>query len=468
MRTISAALLSALLLLAGTGLHPLPWLTWLAPLPVLLLAPRVRARTAFAAGCLAWLGGQTLMWGYYAGVLEMPLPLTAALILCTSALFGLAVLLFRAFMVRGMPVRAALAFPSAWVAVEYTMSLAMPHGAWWSLAYTQADVLPVLQTVSVTGVWGLTFLLFLVPAAIATWSPRAAIPAVLAVALALGYGAIRLAAPTGQPGERVALVATDRQRDSLDVSTPEGRSILDGYVKQVRELAAAGARVVVLPEKTFRVDDATMPLLAGPMTAIAAEHGADVVVGVELARGGLRHNAAIDFPPTGRPVEYLKQHLIPGLEDGMRPGPAGNTAFVPGLPWAFAICKDLDFTELVRGVRGKGAAALLAPAWDFPGDEWLHSRMALTRGVENGIAVARAPRDGLLLISDAAGRVVAERASGEAPFVSVSAALPAATSPTLYARAGDWFAWACLALMLCSGASLLVGSTRRRLPHAAG
>nr|BFE88249.1 hypothetical protein GCM10020093_108500 [Planobispora longispora] len=52
--TVTATAATALLLFSGTGLTPLPWLTWLAPLPVLLLAPRVSAPVASAAAFTAW------------------------------------------------------------------------------------------------------------------------------------------------------------------------------------------------------------------------------------------------------------------------------------------------------------------------------------------------------------------------------------------------------------------------------
>ncbi|MWA04657.1 hypothetical protein F8568_030645 [Actinomadura sp. LD22] len=46
MTVIVSTLLSSVLLLFGTGLHPVVALTWLGPLPVLWLAPRWRRRTA--------------------------------------------------------------------------------------------------------------------------------------------------------------------------------------------------------------------------------------------------------------------------------------------------------------------------------------------------------------------------------------------------------------------------------------
>ena len=63
-----AAVLSAALFYFGTGMRPVPWLTWLAPLPVLLLAPRVGARIACcAAGPRGSSGGR--MWDYFLGTL---------------------------------------------------------------------------------------------------------------------------------------------------------------------------------------------------------------------------------------------------------------------------------------------------------------------------------------------------------------------------------------------------------------
>ena len=46
---------------------------------------------------------------------------------------------------------------------------------------------------------------------------------------------------------------------------------------------------------------------------------------------------------------------------------------------------------------------LLVPALDFTGDGWLHSRMALVRGVESGLTVVRAAAYGRLTVTDAGG-----------------------------------------------------------------
>jgi apolipoprotein N-acyltransferase len=462
----AATALSATLFFFGTGLRPVPWLTWLAPLPVLLLAPRVRARVAFIVASAAWLGGETTMWGYFLNTIQIPVVMAVSIIVGSALLFGLAVLLTRELLLRGRPLMAAAALPATWVVIEYATSVLSPNGAWWSLAYTQADVLPILQTASVTGPWGITFLLLGVPAVFAALSGtagrvRVAVTATVILTLTLGYGAWQLHTPDGDGSSKVALLATDRWPDPVAVDTPEGRAALAEYSAHIRDVA--DARVVVLPEKAFTADETTLPALTTPLARLATDHHVDIIAGLILKQGDTLRNTAIDFPADGgRPVEYYKHHLIPGLESDFTPGT--RPAFVPnsGTRWGIAICFDLDLPDLVRDYRRSGATTLFVPAWDFNRDGWLHGRMAVTRGVENGLTVARAARNGDLVVSDPHGRIRAEAESASAPFVSVVTALPTRATTTVYTKYGNWFAWACV-LLLLSGLVLL---TRTR--HTTG
>lgn len=429
MERILLTLASAVLMHFGTGLHPVWWITWLAPLPVLLLARRAGPGTAFVAGTLIWLAGQAQLWPYFTGPLETPPALAAALIAGPALCYGAGVLLFRALLVRGRPLLAAAALPAVWVSAEYVMNLVGPHGAWWSLAYTQADFLPVLQTASLTGVWGITYLLLFVPASIAVLRPRVAAVSGVLIALTLGHGYVRLAAADDTGGRKVALLATD---------VSEG--LVDQYNRAVDTAVAGGAEVVVLPEKVFDTTD--LPF---------ARPGVEVVAGITL-----KTNSAVSYPSG---VRYDKHHMIPGLEDAFRPG--SNLAFLDADRLGLVICKDLDFPGLVRQYGKAGVAALLAPSWDFGEDAWLHSRMAVVRGVENGLAVARAAREGLLTISDSRGRIVSERPSNRTTMTMVTATLPREGSPTLYTALGDWAAWSSTAVLLLALAALTRPRTSR-------
>jgi apolipoprotein N-acyltransferase len=74
---------------------------------------------------------------------------------------------FRALLRRSAWWSALLAFPGTWVSFEYLLNLVSPHGTAGSLSYSQLNFLPFLQLASVTGPWGMSFLLLLFSAALA-------------------------------------------------------------------------------------------------------------------------------------------------------------------------------------------------------------------------------------------------------------------------------------------------------------
>ncbi|GIJ48743.1 apolipoprotein N-acyltransferase [Virgisporangium aliadipatigenens] len=447
-RAVVAAAASAILFRYGTGLAPLWWCAWLAPLPVLLLASRTRARVAVAAAFVAWLVGESGLWSYYTGSdgLAQPIPLVAGVFVALAALFAGVVAGF-GYLVPRNAAAAALFPPAAWVLVEYALSVATPNGLFWSLAYTQVDALPVVQLAAITGPWGLTFAVLGLPSAVAAASAaprpsriRLAAAALCCLAFIWGNGLTRLAA-AAEPasGHTVGVVALAQPADPVALSTEEGRRLLDGYVARVR---AVGARTVVLPEKVFAADESTLPLLDEAFRTVARESTVDIVVGLTLTRAGTTHNVALVYPRGGAAAsEYRKAHLVPTLEDAMTAGRDRTLVAGDDGRRGIAVCKDLDYPELVRAYRADGARLMLVPAWDFDRDAWLHSRMAILRGVENGLPIARAARSGTLTVTDAYGRVLAEdRASAVAP-------VPPAAGRTVYSVLGEWFVWLCLPLL---------------------
>ncbi|UGT45441.1 hypothetical protein LTV02_19510 [Nocardia yamanashiensis] len=80
------------------------------------------------------------------------------------------------------------------------------------------------------------------------------------------------------------------------------------------------------------------------------------------------------------------------------------------------------------------------------------------RGIESGVAVARAPQLGELVLSDAGGEILASARTDITVTRSVVATVPLSGERTPYARFGDWFAWLSLAL----SAVALLFATRRR------
>ncbi|WP_266168768.1 nitrilase-related carbon-nitrogen hydrolase [Dyella subtropica] len=438
-----ATALSALAWWFGSGVHPLWWLTWLAPLPVLWLAPRVRAPWAALAAFVAYAVGGLNQWTYLHIYVGLPLLVTVYAIALPSLMLTLCVLLFRRLLLRGYILAATLAVPTLWVAAEYINNLLSPHATFFNISYTQMDALAIIQIAAVTGLWGIGFLLLLLPAAIAAQtSPqttkRGRMPALaiaaLCVAAAVAYGGWRLQAPATTT-MRIGLVSLDT-RGAPGLSSSKGQALETRYMEAFGRLADAGAQIVLNSETSFSTTDATIPAFA----ALAKQRSLIVGTGVDF-KGDPRaeRNMLMVFQPGAMsPATYNKHHLLIGLEEYL---PGDSYTLLEGAPRiGLAICKDMDFHDVSRAYAARRAQLLLVPASDFVADGWLHSRMAIMRGVENGFAMARAAHSGRLTLSDDRGRVVAE-ASSEGQDAELTGNLPLRETHTLYARWGDWFAW---------------------------
>lgn len=450
---------SALLWWFGSGNTPVWWATWLAPLPVLVYAMRASRTAAAASAFLAWAIGGLNVW-HYNQVVHLPLPIFALSIAGPALLFALATLLARSLAARGRIIAAAFSVPALLVSADYVNALTSPHGTFGNLAYTQLDALPVIQIAALCGLWGITFLVLLLPAALAAWSsPQATRAAqrklaaliIVSYAAALGYGGWRLQAATAETTSqvRIGLASLEGPARPL-LSDPAGAKLLQRYLGVLEKLADAGATIVMMPETVFVTTSADIPELA----EFARRRGVRVIAGVAYRGAGQpERNTALAFAAdAAAPEQYNKHHLLPGFEDRYTPDTA-FTSLASSPHTGLAICKDMDFPPMGRAYAERDTKLLLVPAWDFELDGWLHSRMAILRGVESGFALARTARDGSLTLSDDRGRVIGEASSTYIEdAASLLGDLPLRHSKTLYARWGDWFAWLCVvALVSCLG-----------------
>ncbi|GAA1595586.1 apolipoprotein N-acyltransferase [Kribbella hippodromi] len=438
---VPAALATGALLYFGSGLHTLPALTWWAAVPVFFVAPRLRARAAALTAFVGWLLGLTNLVPYLLNDLELP-PIALSFLLLLAGVFTVTVLFFRALVVRGHPVIAAVAAPALWAVLDYVLTSFSPHGAFTSLAYTQVAVAPVNQIVSFTGMWGLSFLLMFPAAVFATRRIKlVGVLAVVAVGTCL-YGVVRLnGTPPAQPVKLAILSAEGA--DDAGWPNAGGPAILDRYKPMIASAAQSGAKIVLLPEKTIDVQTTELAKLSQQFQTLATSNKIELVVGLTVLGDG-DHNRALIFHPDGAaPTSYDKHHLIPGMEPYT---PGERLATYQG--WGLMICKDLDFPPLARQYGQLGTSLWLVPALDFVDDGWLHSRMAMLRGIENGVPMARDGSKGRLVLADANGRVVAETdAPADGPAVLIGELRPG-IDKTLYTAWGDWFAWLCGVIVL--------------------
>src|SRR5579863_8524722 len=452
---VVAVAISAPMFYWGTGLHPVWWLTWLAPLPVLLVAARHGATYSFLTAVAAMVLGNLNLWHYANSAIQLPLLVTLTFLIFPACIFGLAVLAHRRFIRRGSLWKAAFVFPTLWVTYEFLNALSSPHSTFGNLGYTQMDFLPLIQIASLVGIWGVSFCMFLFPstlAALLSNQPEgygiaaqkgtlaAVVGAIVLGVLAFGSGRL-LFTPPAENSIRIGLVAIGGANPFYQ-QKETGAQLIHGFSEQMTRFGAQGVQVIVMPEKILIVPDDQRSKFDSLVGETARASRSFVLAGLDRGSDTHRFNEVRVYSPDGTvAATYDKHHLLPQYESVDTPGTSRTIMNQPSGKWGIEICKDMDFPALSRQYGARGVGLLLVPAWDFTLDGWLHGRMAVLRGVESGLTIVRAAKQGVLTVSDDRGRILAQQDAATVPFASLIATAPIRHDSTLYVRWGDWFAW---------------------------
>ncbi|MEQ4726207.1 nitrilase-related carbon-nitrogen hydrolase [Nonomuraea sp. B19D2] len=488
-------------LAAGAALLPftflqttLPLAAWGAPVLLLRFTRTVRARWALPALVVASAAGTAISFrGALSG--DQIAVLAAGGGVLGAVPYALDRLLGR--WLSGLP--RTLVFPAADVALAFLFSTG-DNGTMGHPVGTQVGNLPLLQSVSVAGLWGLAFLIaWTAPVANEVWErgfdlraagwSAAVWACVLTAVLLLGGARLVFDRPAG-PTVRVAALAPNRAASDAAmaarvVAGPRGAAeraelrrryftpMLDDLLDRTVTAARAGARIVVWSEAAaydFAEEGAAVVERA---RAVAREERIYLQIGVvyllprELSP--YVEIRAIMIDPGGTLVwNYLKTSTPVG--DGNVPGPGVvPIADTPYGRLATVICYDANFMPLVRQAGRAGADILLLPSSDWEPVTDALAQQAVLRGVENGMSVVRPARRGTSMAVDHQGRMIGYEASwftGDARTTdhAMVITVPVQGRLTYYGRwVGDAVAWLCLAGLLAMAAT---AGARRFRPAA--
>ncbi|HSX07023.1 MAG TPA: hypothetical protein VLG92_04855 [Candidatus Saccharimonadia bacterium] len=453
---IGCTLLSTLFFYLSTGLGSIWALAWVAPLPLLWLAYskqpwwRIGLATFLAFG----IGNSEFIRPFY-GMGGATIGVTFG-VLGLAATAVAAILLSRWVHKRSNWAGALLFFPALWTAAEYVTSLVSPNGTIGSFAYTQVGAPVLIQSAALFGIWSITFLICLVAngLALSLRDRERAKPLILVVTILflsnLSFGIFRLNTSAGQSTARIAVIAKDfsvlrkSPGQTWTATTAE-------YAAEIHKVVAAhqGLAAVVLPEKLAILQPSWRATALTPLAKEARADHVRIIAGFDdEVPGATGHNIAITFEPDGTSQTYVKRHLVTAEsssdEGSLTPG---STAGLLGDGTAVEICKDMDFPDMIRSdVTGHGVGIVYAPAEDFTIDHWMHARVAVMRGVENGFSVVRSARKGEQTISNNRGQVLIRGMSSTAAFSSSVATVPVGNGNTLYGKVSDIFAWTSILL----------------------
>jgi len=378
---------------------------------------------------------------------------------------------------------ATLVFPLAWTSYEYLTALIGPFGTIGSIAYTQYGNLPLLQIVSVTGIWGISFLItWLAPVVNWAWERGFAWPRVrggillysgILTVILLGGGARLVFTPAAANTVRVAGIspsrtveasydqmrrsgafdalflgkATDRQREMARTAYAK---LTDDLFMRTEQEAKAGAKIVLWPEASTSVlqEDETALLKRG--STLSQEYGIYLEMGLIIVtpKAPFAENKALLIAPTGEVIwNYDKAHPVPGEPWLPGDGRVPNT-MTPYGRLATVICFDADFPALPRQAGQAGVDLLLRPAHEWQEIDPLHAQIATFRAIENGFSLLSEAEQGRSIAVDYEGRVLASSDAFTSDAQVMVALVPTQGVHTIYAVIGDLFAWLCIAGMV--------------------
>ncbi len=467
----------------GFGRKMIPIAPWLSPIFLLYFSHALPPEIGLPLIGLAIYVSALLA---YRGVVPVPgasYPLVIAVLSLPSALPYVADRLLYTHLPGFV---AALIFPVTWVVAEFVGARTSPYSSWGSIAYTQWSDLPLIQLASVTGLWGISFLVAWFGSTVNwalenqfDWSSIQAgvIAYVLAWVAVMVAGGLRLAFAKAGRTIRTAVIGWPNglvERSTFMQALQPGplseadRSALqkifgvvqDYFIEASRREAMAGSKIMVWPEACVMVFKCDEPAFIRRAEQLSASEGVSVVMGlvsiIEGVRPQIENKAVLVDPSKGVVYSYLKRYPVPGWEAQIS---VKSDGALPTYDSAYgrlgsAVCFDMDFPHFIRQAGKSGLDLLLVPASDWEEIKDLHHILASVRAVENGFAMVRAARWGVSGAVDVFGRTLA-RTDGfaAAPDVTV-AQVPLGSVPTLYARLGDWFAWICAAGL----AAITVGS----------
>jgi apolipoprotein N-acyltransferase len=511
------AIAAGLLLAASFPNFGLAGAAWLAPGLMLFAATGASGRTAFRVGYVAGLAHYlvSLYWLLFIpvpyGALAGWLALSAYLAMYPAVWVWLCWRMFPksrpdisalAIAKSSLPQRALWAIGCAvvWVALEMIMARMLAGFPWNLLGASQYQKLPLIQIASITGIYGLSFLIvwfsvalacaFLAllarPTARAAWLGDLILP-LLAVIGVVTYG-VRAQRP--EPSLRTIKVALVQPSipQTLIWDPKEDANRFQQLIQLSERALETKPDLLIWPEAAVPSMLRYEPENFEAVAKLAKEHHVWIIVGADdlEPRPGATNLQDVDYynssfliSPDGElVVGYRKQKLVifgeyiplirwlPFLKYlspvgvGFSAGDRPVSFQMPELKakTSVLICFEDTFPHLARKYVQPDTDFLLNltnNGWfGESAAQWQHAASAIFRAVENRLPLVRCANNGLTCWVDAFGgmhEVYFPDSEDVYRAGFKTARIPLLQegefrTPTIYNRYGDWFGWGCVGL----------------------
>ena len=372
-------------------------------------------------------------------------------------------------------------FASIMVSIEYIIYLIYPILGGLSDAYTQYQSLYLLQLVTVTGIYGITFLMYWT-AAVVIWiwnnkNQKEYIRKYIIVygsviGLVFVYGvvmfhfagnsdkSIRIAGVTVPISELLNndedVYSTFYTNTFTDENITNARSKLSSAADELflkTELEAqAGAKIVFWSELNGAVLKQDEDLLLQRASDLAKQEEIYLIVSllVKTPYVDLKENKTAAFNPQGELIsEYFKHGRSIGelCQKGDGILKSFDTEYGRIAPF---ICSDMAFLSKIQQAGRDNVDILIVPASDWKEMTLLAAKTAIVRGVENGSNIIRHTNKGMSIVSNVKGCVLAQTDYFQSDTKTLSAQVAMKGRFTLYSYIGNLFVYLCNLYLLGS------------------
>lgn len=350
-------------------------------------------------------------------------------------------------------------FPIAFTATDFFSSTGTPFGTFGAMAYSQRDFLAIMQIVSVTGLWGITFLIGWFASLVNhLWDngfkfTRLSLTFAGVLTLIIGFGFMRTLLPT-QP-EHTAVIAgfslpNGKMRElmnQLQSGDEAGfRQSVDELhaeqLNQIIKLADEGANIISLQEGAgFGLTDQVEKLIAD-VSAIAREKNIYIVLPTFDMEKTPAENKVHIIDPNGENVLTHVKYGGNDFEGSLKGDGVLQSVDTPYGKLSAVICWDADFPNVMKQAGEQNVDLLFIPSQDWVEVRDIHSGMSVFRAIENGMTIFRQTGQGVSNVNDAYGNQYNRVDSFEEEtegFASVQIVeTPIGSVDTLYPSLGDF------------------------------
>lgn len=447
------------------------WELWFAPLPLILYSFYGKKSLVLVVTFLSFVLSTILVnFAYWHNTL-IPFETISFLIVAPGLIISLIVLSNSIIVKRWTSWLSMFFFPTAMVAVYLLHVLLANNFLLLEHGFTQYHFLLLAQITSLTGIWGINFLLNLLPNSIAIiiywrqkkniYLPTLIITSILLIGT-IAFGYYKISQPIATTKIRVGIAAHPYKETvaltlplqvAQDLANPY--AAVTAYLNNIEVLAKQGAKYILQPEYAIVLPQnfAGMPKILNTFKQTAKKYQLTIFFAFgEFAQATqeIKSDQLIIFSPQGNIIgTYQKQHLVPAPfhENRIKPGNRIVTFPYQTSTLGVAICRDMLHIDPSREYGKKSTGMLFVPALDFsPAEAGLAARVAIMQSIANGFSLARSAAYGYLLLNDYNGKMIAIKKTSQTDRVYLVGDVPLGKGNTFYARHGNWFAWLCVVL----------------------